>query len=35
MLKKIKYKFKWILNTFENIMENGAFAPKEHLLHFP
>ena len=21
--------------TFENIMENGAFAPKEQMLHFP
>ena len=24
-----------ILNTFENILENGAFAPKEQMLHFP
>ena len=24
-----------VLNLFENIMENGAFAPKEHMLHFP
>ena len=24
-----------VLNTFENIMENGAFAPKEQMLHFP
>ena len=23
------------LSNFENIMENGAFAPKEQLLHFP
>ena len=23
------------MNTFENIMENGAFAPKEQILHFP
>ena len=23
-----------VLNTFENIMENGAFAPKEQMLHF-
>ena len=23
------------LNTFENIMENGAFAPNEQMLHFP
>ena len=24
-----------VLNTFENIMENGAFAPKEQMLHIP
>ena len=24
-----------VLNTFEKIMENGAFAPKEQTLHFP
>ena len=24
-----------VLNTFENIMENGAFAPNEQMLHFP
>ena len=23
------------MNTFENIMENEAFAPKEQKLHFP
>ena len=23
------------MNTFENIMENGTFAPKEQMLHFP
>ena len=23
------------LNTFENIMEIGAFAPNEQMLHFP
>ena len=23
------------LNTFENIMENGAFAHLEQMLHFP
>ena len=22
-------------HVFENIMENGAFAPKEQMLHFP
>ena len=24
-----------VLNALENIMENGAFAPKEQMLHFP
>ena len=24
-----------VLNTFENIMENEAFAPKEQMLYFP
>ena len=24
-----------VLNSFENIMENGAFAPKKQMLHFP
>ena len=24
-----------VLNTFENIIENGAFAPKKQTLHFP
>ena len=24
-----------MLSTFENIMENGAFAPSEQMLHFP
>ena len=24
-----------VLNTFENIMENGAFALQEQMLHFP
>ena len=23
------------MNTFENNMENGAFASKEQMLHFP
>ena len=23
------------MNTFENIMVNGVFAPKEQMLHFP
>ena len=23
------------MNTSENILENGAFAPKEQMLHFP
>ena len=30
-----KFKKNLVLNTFENIMENGAFAPKEQMLHFP
>ena len=30
--EKIKYK---VFNTFEIIMENGAFAPKGQMLHFP
>ena len=33
--KKFKKKLSEALNTFENIMENGAFAPKEQMLHFP
>ena len=24
-----------VLNNFENMMENGAFAPEEQMLHFP
>ena len=32
--KKIKKKFGKVLNTLENIMENGAFAQKQ-ILHFP
>ena len=24
-----------VLNTFENIMENGAFAPKDQMHYFP
>ena len=34
MLKKKAIKSE-ILNTFENIMENRTFAPKEQMLHFP
>ena len=30
-----KEKFKLGFEYFENIMENGAFAPKEQMLHFP
>ena len=33
--KKFKENLKTVLNTFENIMENGAFAPEEQILHFP
>ena len=34
-LKKFKKNLTPILNTFKNIMENGAFALKEQMLHFP
>ena len=34
MEKKIKNLCE-VLNTFENNMENGAFAPKEQMLHSP
>ena len=34
MLKKLKKNLREVLNTFKNIMENGAFAPKEQILHF-
>ena len=34
-LKKINKNLSEVLNTFENIMENEAFAPKEQMLHFP
>ena len=35
-IEKIQVKFKLkVLNTFENIMENGGFAPKDQILHFP
>ena len=30
-----KTNLSWVLNTFENIMENGAFALLEQMLHFP
>ena len=33
-MKKFKKKLSKVLNSFENIMENGAFAPKEQMLHF-
>ena len=29
----IKEKLSYVLNTFENIMENGAFALLEQMLH--
>ena len=32
---KIQENLSLVLNTFENIMENGAFAPKEQMLFFP
>ena len=34
-LKKFKKTLNYVLNAFENIMENGAFDPKEQMLHFP
>ena len=35
-IEKIQVKFKLkVLNTFGNIMENGAFAPKDQIFHFP
>ena len=34
MLKKFNKNLSEVLNTFEN-MENGAFASKEQMLHFP
>ena len=34
MLKKFNKNLSEVLNTFDN-MENGAFAPKEQMLHFP
>ena len=34
-LKKFKKKLIKVLNPFENIMENGAFAPNKQMLHFP
>ena len=33
-IEKIKKKFKLNFEYFENIKENGAFAPKEQMLHF-
>ena len=34
-IEKSKKKINKVLITFETIMENGAFAPKEQMLHFP
>ena len=34
-MKKKLEKLCKVLNTFENIMENGAFAPNEQMLNFP
>ena len=33
-IKKIKKKIRKVLNTFENIIENEAFAQNEQMLHF-
>ena len=35
MLEKFNKNLIEDLSTFENIMENGAFAPKEQMLNFP
>ena len=32
--QKFKKNLSKVLNTFENNMENGAFAPNEQMLHF-
>ena len=34
-IEKFQENLSLVLNTFENIMENGAFAPKEQMFHFP
>ena len=34
-LKNFKKNLSPVLNSFENIMENGAFVPEEQMLHFP
>ena len=34
MLKKLNRNLSEVSKTFENIMENGAFAPNEQMLHF-
>ena len=34
-IEKIQENFSNDLNTFEKIMEDEAFAPKEQMLHFP
>ena len=31
----VKEKLCKVLNSFENMMKNGAFAPKKQMLHFP
>ena len=33
--KKIKKNLSKVLNTFENIMEDGAYAPMEQIIDFP
>ena len=34
MLKTFQKKLSQFFNTFENIMENGAFLLEEQMLHF-
>ena len=35
IVKRKQEKFKLSFEYFKNIMEIGAFAPKEQMLHFP
>ena len=34
-MKIFKKNLSKVLNTFENIMKNGVFAPLEQMIHFP
>ena len=35
MIAKIQKILSKVLNTFKNIMKNGAFAPMEQMLYYP